>query len=93
MRPGGPRRAEGKKLTDEGGRSFPLIRLRLPEGCLVRLLNMLPTDIGDKGIAGPWAAEMTTESGGETFRIIGNLIRGERSGEESTRGHWKRPVL
>ena len=83
----------GKQLTDEGGRSFPLQRLRLPEGCLVRLLNMLPTDLGDKEIPGPWAAEMTMETGEETGRILESLIRGERSGQESARGHWKRPVL
>ena len=90
---GDPACLRGKTLKDEGGRSFPLQRLRLPEGCLVRLLNMLPTDLGDKEIPGPWAAEMATETGEETGRILESLIRGERSGQESTRGHWKRPVL
>ncbi len=83
----------GKHLTDEGGRAFPMLRVRLPEGCLVRLMNMLPTDLGDQAVSGLRAAEMTTEDGEETRRVMEKLKRGARSEEKNTRGHWKRPVL
>ena len=83
----------GKSLEDEEGRRFPMLRERMPEGCLVRLMNMLPTDLGDKGVPGPVAMEMTTESGEATREIVDCILNGERGPEEATRGHWKRPVL
>ncbi len=83
----------GKSLEDEEGRRFPLQRIRLPEGCLVRVLNMLPTDLGDQRISGIRVAEMTTETGEEAGEAADRLLRGERAAGESTRGHWKRPVL
>ena len=83
----------GKTLEDEAGRSFPLLRVRLPEGCLVRLMNMLPTDLGGKGAEKPWAMEMTTESGAETEEILEKALRGEKTPGEATRGHWNRAVL
>ena len=90
---GDPRGLAGHALTDERGYRFPLQRVRLPEGCLIRLLNTLPTDLGDKGIAGLRAAEMTAETPEEAKRILDALLRNERTGEEATRGHWNRPVL
>lgn len=90
---GHPDGLRGKKLRDAEGRAFPLLRLRLPEGCLVRLMNMLPTDLGDKPIPAPRAAEMTTESGPEAAEALACLLRGEKAPGESTRGHWQRPVL
>ena len=83
----------GKTLEDEDGRRFPMLRERMPEGCLVRLMNMLPTDLGDKGVPGPVAMEMTTESGEETREIVECVLRGEKAPGEATRGHWKRLVL
>ena len=38
----------GTSLEDRFGHSFPLLRLRLPEGCLVRLVNMLPAENTDR---------------------------------------------
>ena len=90
---GDPDALRGKTLTDEQGHVFPLQRIRLPEGCLVRLLNMLPCDLGDKGLSGPLAAEMTTETGSEVRNVLDSLGRGEKGPEESTRGHWNRPVI
>ena len=90
---GDPRSLADHALTDERGYRFPLQRVRLPEGCLIRLLNTLPTDLGDKGIAGLRAAEMTAESPEEARRILDALLRNEKTGEEATRGHWNRPVL
>lgn len=83
----------GKTLEDERGYRFPLERKRLPEGCLVRLLNALPTDLGDKGLAGGTIAEMTIETGEETREILRRLRERQKASASSTRGHWSRPVL
>ena len=88
-----PRSLAGHALTDERGYRFPLQRVRLPEGCLIRLLNTLPTDLGDKAISGLRAAEMTAETPEEARRSLDALLRNEKTGEEATRGHWNRPVL
>ena len=86
------RALRGKTLEDERGYRFPLQRIRLPEGCLVRLLNTLPLDLGDRGIQGPRAAEMTVETGEEAREIMNCLRKNEKAPGESTRGHWNRPV-
>ena len=65
------------------------MRLRLPEGCLVRLLNALPTDnlrrVRGAGFAP--LAELTVEAPEE----VAAILRGESSGQ-STSGHWNRAV-
>ena len=65
------------------------MRLRLPEGCLVRLMNALPTD----NLRRVRAAGFTplTELTVETPEEAAAILRGERGGE-STSGHWNRPV-
>ncbi|MBE5803615.1 MAG: U32 family peptidase [Clostridiales bacterium] len=64
-------------LTDRKGVSFPLLRQRLPEGCLVRLMNALPTDNLARVKAAGYSPliELTLEGGCE-----------------ATSGHWNRPV-
>ena len=89
---GDPAALRGKSLEDERGYRFPLLRTRLKEGCLVRLMNALPTDLGDRETACPRGAELTTEPPEEAGRIRAALEKGERSPGESTRGHWHRPV-
>ncbi|MBQ9252401.1 MAG: U32 family peptidase [Clostridia bacterium] len=90
---GSPQSLRGKTLEDERGYCFPLERKRLPEGCLVRLLNALPTDLGDRRLPGGTMAEMTTETGEETREILSLLEMGQKTQASSTRGHWSRPVL
>ena len=92
---GDPRALAGHDLEDELGHRFPLLRTRLPEGCLVRLLNALPTDLADKRLSGLGlrAAEMTTETAEEAGRILARAARYEKTDGPSTRGHWSRPVL
>ena len=90
---GDPRALKGKSLEDEQGHSFPLMRIRLPEGCLIRLLNTVPTDLGDQRMTASRAAEMTTETGEEAEEILRRLSAHQKSPGESTRGHWSRPVL
>ena len=41
---GHPDALRGQVLEDRKGYRFPLLRQRLPEGCLVQLMNALPTD-------------------------------------------------
>ncbi len=72
-----PDALRGTVLTDRKGVSFPLLRQRLPEGCLVRLMNALPTDNLARVKAAGYTPliELTLEGGGE-----------------ATSGHWNRPV-
>ncbi|MBQ6720798.1 MAG: U32 family peptidase [Clostridia bacterium] len=83
---------EGKELTDRRGYSFPLLRQRLPEGCLVRLMNTLPTDLLDKQ-ENYQLVELTTETGRDAEEIIRSARSRRRTGLEATSGHWNRPVL
>ena len=89
---GAPEALRGKELEDEKGYCFPLQRIRLPEGCLIRLLNTLPTDLGDRRIPAPRAAEMSTETAGEARETVKALRGNEKAPGERTRGHWNRPV-
>ena len=87
-----PEALEGNVLEDLMGHRFPLLRQRLPEGCRIRLMNMLPTDWADmKNIRNP-RLELTTESREETERILEAVRRGIRTGLEATSGHRNRPV-
>lgn len=74
---GDPNALQGTALIDRKGVAFPLLRQRLPEGCLVRLMNALPTD----NLARVKAAGYTP--------LIELTVDG---GEKATSGHWNRPV-
>ena len=89
---GHPDALAGNVLEDTMGHAFPLLRQRLPEGCRVRLMNVLPTDWTDrKGIRFP-AVELTTERREETEQVLEAAETGTRTGLEATSGHWNRPV-
>lgn len=72
-----PNALQNTVLVDRKGVAFPLLRQRLPEGCLVRLMNALPTDNQARVKAAGYAPliELTLEAK-----------------DESTSGHWNRPV-
>ena len=78
-----PDSLRGLTLDDPRGYSYPLQRVRLPEGCLVRLLNERPTDIRREVARAGWPMliELTDEDG---FSGL--------DGRETTSGHWKRPI-
>ena len=84
----------GQVLEDRRGYRFPLLRQRLPEGCLVQLMNALPTD----SIANPEfriqnsGLLFSTESPEETEEVLAAFREGRRVRSETTAGHWKRPV-
>ena len=86
---GSPDALRGTSLRDRRGAELPLLRLRLPEGCLVRLLNALPTDnlrrVRSAGFAS--LVELTVEEPEQ----VAAILRGEGSGQ-STSGHWNRAV-
>lgn len=80
-------------LIDRRSTAFPLLRQRLPEGCLVRLMNSVPTDIMGRVRGAGWKAMMTLngESGAEIEHAI-SVWKGGKGRGESTSAHWNRPV-
>ena len=82
----------GTSLEDRLGHSFPLLRLRLPEGCLVRLLNMLPAENTDRREVRFRCAELTDETPEEAGRVLDAFAEYRKTGMKSTAGHWTRPV-
>jgi putative protease len=83
---------ENTALEDRLGHSFPLLRLRLPEGCLVRLMNMLPAENTDRREVRFRCAELTDETPEEAGRVIDAFAEYRKTGMKSTSGHWGRPV-
>ena len=82
---------EGTALTDRKGFRFPLLRQRMPEGCLIRLMNALPTDNMQR--VGKWARmiELTDENSQEAA-MAAEALHGGKIDREVTGGHWNRPV-
>lgn len=78
-----PDALEGSTLTDRRGFSYPLLRQRLPEGCIVRLMNAVTTDLRSALAQLPYAPlyELTTES------TAADLLP-----DRTTQGHYHRPV-
>ncbi len=83
-----PDALEGTCLRDRMGCDFPLLRERLPEGCHVRLMNHLPTDLRFETAGMAQLIELTNESSAETMRIAARLP----SNAKTTSGHWRRGV-
>ena len=83
----------GQVLEDRRGYRFPLLRQRLPEGCLVQLMNALPTDNMNSEFRMRNAAVVfTTEDPEETEEVLKAFKEGRKSRGETTGGHWKRAV-
>ncbi len=80
-------------FTDRRSTVFPLLRQRMPEGCLVRLMNSVPTDIVGRVRAAGWPVLMTLngESGAELDNAVA-VWQGGKGRMESTSAHWNRPV-
>lgn len=90
---GKPDALKGTALTDRRNTVFPLLRQRLPEGCLVRLMNSLPTDVVDRVRNAGYVPLMTLngETGAELDNAL-NVWHGGKSRMETNAGHWNRPV-
>ena len=83
----------GKTLTDRLGHSFPLERVRLPEGCLVQLMNTCPTDLLDRTADMPVLMRMDSQGiPDETGIVLRSRREGKKTGLPCTSGHWSRPV-
>ena len=92
---------EGDYLEDEAGRRFPISPVKGADGCLVRLLNCLPTDVTDYLCQLPMPAlvqlEFYDEEPGEVSSLI-ERVKCALDGKEltqpknATRGHWSRAV-
>ena len=83
----------GQTLTDRRGTVYPLLRQRLPEGCLVRLMNALPTNHIRRVRQAGYAPMMvlTTENAQEAADVRA-VMDGEMRELEGTSNHWNRPV-
>lgn len=83
----------GQTLTDRRGTVYPLLRQRLPEGCLVRLMNALPTNNIRRVCQAGYAPMMvlTTENAQEAADVRA-VMDGEMRELEGTSNHWNRPV-
>ena len=88
-------------VTDEAGRVFPLVNIRYPDNCLVRMLNCRTTDLIDLFDKIPQTAGYVLNFVGEqidevTERIAAanEAMNGKRQTQypNSTRGHWVRKV-
>ena len=100
---GSPDALKGQELEDRKGYRFPLLRQRLPEGCLVQLMNAFPTDniinsefriqnseLKERGINK--ALIFTTESREDTEEALMAFAECRKVAGKTTSGHWKRPV-
>ena len=83
----------GQTLTDRRGTVYPLLRQRLPEGCLVQLMNALPTNNIRRVRQAGYAPMMvlTTENSQEAADVRA-VMDGEMQELEGTSNHWNRPV-
>ncbi len=91
----------GKRFADGLDHEFPLLRTRLPEGCIVHLYNTLPLNLSaqaDKLRSIGWLLTFTTETAGEQLDItacFAALRKGwpcETSLPAGTAGHFRRGV-
>ncbi len=97
-----PDALQGQALEDRRGYRFPLLRQRLPEGCLVQLMNAFPTDniynsqfiIHNSQLQEHrnLAVVMTTENKADCEEVMRAFKEGRKTAGETTSGHWKRPV-
>lgn len=83
----------GQCLTDRLGHSFPLERVRLPEGCLVQLMNTCLTDLLDRTADMPVLLRTDMAGSlGELETVLQCRREGKKTGLSCTSGHWSRPV-
>ena len=89
---GHPDALTGNVLEDRMGHRFPLMRERMPEGCLVRLINMLPTDAAERKDVRFRIAELTDEGAEAAEQVLDAFGAKRKTGLAATNGHWNREV-
>ena len=94
----------GAALTDRKGFRFPLCKTRMPEGCVVNVLNALPTDLrkqeeARRGLGAGMLLHFTVETPEEQLQMVRELAETRRGGparfegkKEATQGHFFRGV-
>lgn len=82
----------GGQLIDRKGYAFPTLRQRLPEGCLIRLMNALPTDNLAKAAKYARAVEFTDEDAQQVAGVLQAMQHGGSAPGATTAGHWTRGV-
>jgi putative protease len=90
---GHPDALGGNVLEDRMGHRFPLMRERMPEGCLVRLMNMLPTDAAERKDVRFRFVELTDEGAEAAEQVLDAFGAYRKTGMQATNGHWNREVL
>ena len=92
---------DGAYIEDGEGRRFPLSSLKGADGCLVRLLNCLPTDVLDLVGQLPKPDTLHLAFYEESPEQAAALVRGAKAAlagaalpqpQGCTRGHWNRAV-
>ena len=78
---------QGGVLTDRKGYAFPLLRQRLPEGCLIQLMNALPTENLSKVSSQSPMIVFTDETPDQVRQVMAGKVS-----FPTTSGHWKRGV-
>ncbi|MBQ3484913.1 MAG: U32 family peptidase [Clostridia bacterium] len=90
---GSPDALTGTALVDRRSTAFPLLRQRLPEGCLVRVMNSLPTNLVSRvREAGAIPLMTLNDETGAALTEAVAVWQGGRSRGETTSAHWSRPV-
>lgn len=89
-------------LTDQKGYRFPVQRMAFPEGCMLRVLGALPTDLRQydeerKALGAGMLLHFTIESPQEQAAITRQFsaIRDGAQPEKptgTTAGHWRRGI-
>ncbi|MEG0900739.1 MAG: U32 family peptidase, partial [Clostridia bacterium] len=93
----------GAELVDRKGYHFPLMRTMMPEGCVLNVLNALPTDLSAneaerRALGAGMLLRFTTETKEEQLaltRAFAGLAQGApaRAAQgQTTMGHWLRGV-
>lgn len=90
------------ELQDQRGYRFPLRRTAYAEGCLLSVLNALPTDLRAcdeerRALNAGMLLSFTTETPAEQLSLaaaFASLLRGEKlpPPQNATAGHWRRGV-
>ncbi len=98
---GSPQSLQGKQFADSLNHDFPLSRTRLPEGCVINVLNTLPLNLStqtDKLRNISWQVNFTLETAEEQLSITAAFhdLRCGQAAETAlpngTMGHFKRGV-
>ncbi len=87
-----------EQLTDRMGAAFPLVRVRMSDGCRIQVLNSVVTDLSGMPLMPcGWILRFTDETPERCLEIVRSFASMKRGGKAlhlrvpgATTGHWKR---